>query len=55
MLEQDRLYLSKFAIDPEADNFESYEIPEFDFTTTLDPDEDNGDIDGMDEDLWGEY
>ena len=55
MLEQDRLYLSKYAIDPEIDNFESYEMPEFDFATTLHPDAENSDIDGMDEDLWGEY
>ena len=56
MLEQDRLYLSKYAIDPEINiNFDTYGIPDYDFGTDLDPDLDNIEIDGMDEDLWGEY
>jgi hypothetical protein len=55
MLERDRLYLSKYAIDPEIDiNIDSYEIPDFHFGTDLDPELDNIEIDGMDEDLWDE-
>ena len=53
MLERDRLYLSKYAIDPEIDFiFDSYEISDFHFGTDIDPDLDNIEIDGMDEDLW---
>ena len=53
MLERDRLYLSKHAIDPEIDiNFDSYEIPDFHFGRDIDPDLDNIEIDGIDEDLW---
>ena len=55
MLEQDRLYLSKYAIDPEIDiNFDSYEIPDFHFGRDIDTDLDNIEIDGIDEDLWDE-
>ena len=55
MLERDRLYLSKYAIDPEINiNFDSYEIPDFHFGTDLDPELDNIEIDGMDEDLWSD-
>ena len=55
MLERDRLYLSKHAIDPEIDIiFDSYEIPDFHFERDIDPDLDNIEIDGIDEDLWDE-
>lgn len=53
MLERDRLYLSKYTIDPEIDfNFDSYEISDIHFGADIDPDLDNIEIDGMDEDLW---
>ncbi len=57
MLEQDRLYLSKYAIDPEIDiHFDSYDIPDLQFgrDIDIDPDLDDIEIDGMDEDLWNE-
>ena len=55
MLERDRFYLSKYAIDPEINNnFDSYEIPDFHFERDIDPDPDNIEIDGIDEDLWDE-
>ena len=55
MLERDRLYLSKYAIDPENDiNFDSYEIPDFHFETDIDFDLDNIELDGIDEDLWSD-
>ena len=55
MFEQDRIYLSRYAIDPEIDiNFDSYEIPDFPFEIDLDPDLDNVELDRMDEDLWSD-
>ena len=55
MQQGDRLFLSKFAIDPEMDSdFDSYCIPEFDFGQYIDPDLDSIEIDGIDEDLCGE-
>ena len=55
MLEQDRKYLSKYAIDPEISmNFDSYEIPDFPFEMDLDSDGDDFELDEMDEDLWSE-
>jgi hypothetical protein len=55
MLERDRLYLSKYTIDPEIDiKFDSYEIPDFDFGTDIDPDLDDIELDSVDEDLWGD-
>ncbi|MGD8290152.1 MAG: hypothetical protein PVF37_00510 [Desulfobacterales bacterium] len=55
MLEQDRKYLSKYAIDPEIGmNFDSYEIPDFPFEMDIDPNLDDIEFDEMDEDLWGD-
>jgi hypothetical protein len=55
MLEQDRKYLSKYAIDPEIGmNFDNYEIPDFPFETDTDPDMDDIEFDEMDEDLWSD-
>ena len=55
MLERDRFYLSKYAIDPEIEtNFDSYEIPDFHFETDIDSDLDNIELDGIDEDLWSD-
>lgn len=55
MLERDRLYLSKYAIDPEIEtSFDSYEIPDFHFEMDMDPDLDNIELDGIDEDLWSD-
>ena len=56
MQEGDRLFLSKFAIDPKVESdFDGYDIPDFDFGPDLDPDLDNIEIDWIDEDSWGEY
>jgi hypothetical protein len=56
MLERDKLYFAKYAIDPEIDDeLDSYEIPEFDFGAELSSELDNMEIDGMDEDLWENY
>jgi hypothetical protein len=56
MLEGDRRYLSKYAIDPELDSdIDGYEVPDFEFGSDMDPDLDHIDIDEPDEDLWGDY
>ena len=56
MLERDRLYLSKYAIDPEIDNsFDSDEILDYDFRMDVNPDPNTIELDELDEDLWGEY
>ena len=53
MLERDRLYLSKYAIDPEIDiNFDAYEIPDIHFGTDIDPDLDNIEIEWPDRPLF---
>ena len=52
MLNGDRLYFSKFAVDPDIDmRFDGYDMLEFDFETDVDPDLDNIEINGMDDDL----
>jgi len=56
MIEQDKFYLSKYAVDPEIDiNFDGYEIPDFDFSAVKNPQLENLETDQMDEDLWAEY
>jgi len=56
MLERDRLYVSKYAIDPEINNnFGSYEVFDYDFGMDINPDSDVIEMDELDEDLWGEY
>ena len=59
MLERDRLYLSKYAIDPEIDNsFDSDEILDYDFKMDkmdVNPDPGTIELDELDEDLWGKY
>ena len=53
MREVDRLFLSKFAIDPNMDSeFDSYDLPDFDLGPDIDPDLDHIEIDMMDEDTW---
>ena len=55
MLEQDRIYLSKYAIDPDLENdSEIYDLPEIEFETDEDSELDYNDIDRLDEDFWGE-
>jgi hypothetical protein len=56
MQKGDRLFLSKFAIDPKMESdFDGYDIPDFDFGPDLDPNLDNIEIDWIDEDSWGDY
>jgi len=56
MLERDRLFLSKYAIDPEIDNnFDSYEDLDYDFGKDIIPDPDMIERDELDGDLWSEY
>ena len=53
MLERDRLFLSKYAIDPEIENnFDSYEDLEYDFGKGINPDSDTIEMDELDGDLW---
>ena len=58
MLERDREYFSKYAVDPDIDDyFEGFELPEFGYKTNTEPETDFDDIDPdeMGEDIWGEY
>ena len=56
MQKGDRLFLAKFAIDPEMDgDLDSSSIPDFDLGPGIDSNLENIEIDGMDEDLWGDY
>jgi hypothetical protein len=58
MLERESEYFSKYAVDPDLDDyFDSFELPEFGFkkNTEPEPDLDDIDLDDMDEDMWGEY
>ena len=53
MLERDRLFLSKYAIDPEIENsFDSYEDLDYDFGKDIDSDPDTSEMDELDGDLW---
>jgi hypothetical protein len=56
MLERDRQYLSKYAIDPIIEEeFESFELPDFGSKVDNDPDLDDIDLDEMDDDLWSDF
>jgi hypothetical protein len=56
MQEGDRLFLSKFAIDPEMESeFDTYGMSDLDFGPDIDPDVDDIKIDWIDEDSWGDY
>ena len=56
MQKEDRLFLSKFAMDPEMDgDLDSYDIPDFYFGSDIDPNLNNIEIDWIDEDSWGDY
>ena len=52
MLEKDRLYLEKFAIDPEVDiDFDSYDELYYGLENGIDPDVDSIDLAEIDEDF----
>ena len=53
MLEKDRLYLEKFAIDPEVDiDFDSYDELDYGLENGIDPDVDSIDLAEIDEDFF---
>jgi hypothetical protein len=52
MLDKDRLYLEKFAIDPVVDiDFDSYDVLDYGLENDIDPDADSIDLAGIDEDF----
>jgi hypothetical protein len=56
MQEGDRLFLSKFAIDPDLESdLDGYDIPDVDYGPDIDPNLDHIDSDWIDEDSWGDY
>ena len=56
MLERDRLFLSKYAIDPEIENnFDSYEDLDYDLGMDINADSDTIEMDELGGDLWIDY
>jgi hypothetical protein len=56
MLDQDRLFLSKYIMDPGIDNsFDSYEDLDYDFGKDINPDPDTIEMNELDGDLWIDY
>ena len=52
MLEKDRLYLEKFAIDPVVDiDYDSYDELDYGLENSIDPDLDSIDLSEIDEDF----
>jgi hypothetical protein len=56
MQERDRLFLSKFSIDPEMEgDLDTYDIKDFKLGLDIYTDLDDIEIDLIDEDSWGDY